>query len=71
MLAFNPDQIRALRDGLGLTQQGFAVRVGVTKQAISQWEAGRSEPSVENLLRIVNATGARLESFFQPVEKDT
>lgn len=68
-LTFNPGQIRALRAGLGLTQQAFADRVGVTKQAISLWEAGRSEPTVEHLLRIVNATGARLEVFFQTAER--
>lgn len=63
-LAFNAEQIRSLREGLGLSQQEFAERIGVSKQAVSQWEAGVTAPSIENLLRVVNVTGAKLESFF-------
>jgi len=64
VLTFKPDQIRALREGLGDNQQEFAQRVGVSKQAVSQWESGATEPTIENLLRMVNVTGAKLESFF-------
>jgi transcriptional regulator with XRE-family HTH domain len=63
-LKFNAVRIRALREGLGDTQQEFAERLGVTKQAVSSWENGETAPNLENLLRIVNVTGARLESFF-------
>jgi transcriptional regulator with XRE-family HTH domain len=64
VLGFRHEQIRRLREGLGLTQQEFADRIGVTKQAISAWEIGRSEPSMAKFLRLVNLTGARIESFF-------
>lgn len=65
VLSFKPDQIRGLREGLGLSQQEFADRIGVTKQAVSSWETGASSPSIENLLRMVNACGAKLDSFFE------
>jgi transcriptional regulator with XRE-family HTH domain len=58
------EQIRALREGLGYTQQELAERVGVSKQALSQWENGETEPSIGNLLKLVNLTGAKLDSFF-------
>jgi transcriptional regulator with XRE-family HTH domain len=61
---FRRQQIRALREGLGLSQAEFAARLGVTKQAVSRWETGLSEPSVAHLVKLVNVTGARLDSFF-------
>jgi transcriptional regulator with XRE-family HTH domain len=68
VLTFNPDQIRALREGLGLSQAEMADRINVTKQAVSSWELGDSVPSIDNLLRFVNVTGAKLDSFFVEAE---
>lgn len=67
-LAFNGDQIRALREGLGWTQQEMAERLNITKQSVSSWETGETSPSIENLCRIINATGAKLDSFFVEAE---
>lgn len=63
-ILFRPDQIKELREGLGLTQQEFADRIGVAKQSVSSWENGVAEPSITSLLRIVNTCGAKLGSFF-------
>lgn len=67
-LRFAPEQLKALREGLGLTQQELAERVGVTKQALSAWERGEYEPTLDSLLRVVNETGAKLASFFTPAD---
>lgn len=40
--------LRAARKAAGLTQADVAARVGVTKGAVSQWEAGLSVPNDEN-----------------------
>ncbi|MGC9995272.1 MAG: helix-turn-helix transcriptional regulator [Terriglobia bacterium] len=47
-------RISALRTHLGKTQKEFALLVGVTQQAVSDWEsdAGASTPSTESLLRL-------------------
>jgi putative transcriptional regulator len=37
--------IKKLRTQLGLTQEQFAGRVGVTFSKVNRWEAGRSKPS--------------------------
>lgn len=44
-----PDQIREARERLGMTQETLAEQVGVSRQAVSKWEMGVSEPSLENL----------------------
>jgi transcriptional regulator with XRE-family HTH domain len=37
----------------------------VTKQALSAWETGLWMPNVESLLKLVDATGCRIEVFFE------
>jgi len=39
------DEIKALRAALGLTQEDFAHRVGVTFASVNRWENGHSVPS--------------------------
>jgi DNA-binding transcriptional regulator YiaG len=43
------DDIRALRDRLGLTQGQMAEQVGVSVNTIAGWEAGRTSPRAGNL----------------------
>ncbi len=39
------EMIKKLRTHLGLTQEQFAAKVGVTFSTVNRWEAGRSQPS--------------------------
>ena len=54
--------IRELRNQLGLTQEQFAAKVGVTFSTVNRWEAGRSLPSplawreIERLSEVVRRT---------------
>jgi DNA-binding transcriptional regulator YiaG len=38
-------KIRNLRSKLGLTQERFAAKVGVTFSTVNRWESGKSKPS--------------------------
>jgi putative transcriptional regulator len=38
-------EIKALRQSLGLTQYQFAMRLGVTPQAVANWEQGKRTPT--------------------------
>jgi len=38
-------KIRELRSNLGLTQEQFAAKVGVTFSTVNRWESGKSKPS--------------------------
>jgi len=44
--------IRELRISLGLTQEQFAAKVGVTYSTINRWENGKEKPSPLAMLRI-------------------
>ena len=65
-----PSLIRELRKRIGLTQEKFAARLGVTFPTINRWENGRTKPSplamqrIEELLRSMDERcGDLLESF--------
>ena len=45
-------KIRSLREQAGLTQEDVAEAMGVSRQAVSKWEANLSRPSAENLIRL-------------------
>jgi uncharacterized protein len=62
--------LRAARTAAGLTQAELARRAGVTQSVISAYEAGRREPSVATLSRLVDAAGATLRLHAEPNEVD-
>ena len=39
------EDIKNLRESLGMTQEEFAREVGVSFSTVSRWETGRGEPS--------------------------
>ena len=41
----SPKEIRALREGLGLTQDEFAKRFGLSRAAVGHWETGQTAPT--------------------------
>lgn len=47
------DRIRAHRLALGLTQDDFAARLGVSGQTVSNWECGRSVPWPRTQVRVL------------------
>jgi putative transcriptional regulator len=52
----SPEQVRALREKLGLTQTQFARRFGFTLDTVQQYEQGRRRPSgpASTLLRVID-----------------
>ena len=51
------DRILELRSMRSWSQVTLAKRLGVTKQAVSNWENGNIQPSIEMLLRLANSLG--------------
>ena len=54
--------VRTFRSQLGLTQERFAAKVGVTWSTVNRWENGRGKPSPLALQQI--------HEFLQDVRKD-
>jgi len=53
--------LREARTAAGLSQAELAERAGVTQSVISVYEAGRRQPSVPTLARLIAATGYELD----------
>lgn len=56
------DIIGELRRGLGLSQDAFAEKLFVTRQAVSRWETGETVPKIDTMKRIA-------ETFRVPVDR--
>jgi transcriptional regulator with XRE-family HTH domain len=57
------NKIKLRRKSLSLTQAQLASKVGLSRAAISQFESGDSNPSVETLVKIANALGTHLSAL--------
>jgi transcriptional regulator with XRE-family HTH domain len=56
-------RIRKIRRQKGLTQAGLGVRIGVSQRAVTNYERGIREPSLETPLRIAGALQISLEEL--------
>lgn len=59
--------VREARRRAGMTQTQLAERAGVTQSVVSAYEAGRREPSLPVLLRLIAATGHALDGALVPM----
>ena len=57
------ENIKNLRKKNGLTQQSFAEALGISFQAVSNWERGIAPPDLENLLRIADVFGVMVDDL--------
>jgi len=54
------DNLKAAREAAGLTQVDAAGRAGISQPLWSQYERGKTMPSVEQARRLAEAVGAML-----------
>ena len=66
---FNPKQLSKARIARGLTMAELAKEIGVSRQSISKYEMGTSEPRGENLISLVNTLDFPL-SYFSKESKE-
>lgn len=63
------DIITSIRTEQGLTQQEMACKLFVTRQAVSRWEQGETQPGIDMIKLICVTFGVPLERFFEmPME---
>ncbi len=53
--------VRAARERAGISQRELAERCATSQSAIARYEAGKVQPSLTTLERLVSACGQRLE----------
>ena len=64
------NNIRDLRKKRNLTQQDFAEALGVSFQAVSNWERGIAPPDLANTLAIASYFEVMLDDLFRPASQD-
>ena len=57
------ETILTARKNAGLTQEQLAAKVYVTRQAVSRWETGESEPSIDMRKLLANILGVPVASL--------
>jgi putative molybdopterin biosynthesis protein len=69
--AHRPSRLRDIRLRRGWDQQRLAQEVGISRQALSSLENGRSVPSVDLALKLARALGTTVEELFAPPGEGT
>jgi transcriptional regulator with XRE-family HTH domain len=55
--------IKLLRTEKGMNQEQLAEQLHVTRQAVSGWETGKTQPDIETLTRIAELFGVSVEQL--------
>lgn len=63
------ETLRQLRQASGLTQEQVAQQIGLTRQALSSYESGRTRPDIETLMALAEIYGTDLEGLLYGQEK--
>lgn len=62
------EAIKQNRTRCKMTQEFVAEAIGVSRQAVSKWESGASDPSTSNLLALAKLFGISAEDLLREVE---
>ena len=55
--------LRQLRLDCGMTQEQVAGKIGLTRQALSSYESGRTRPDIEMLMRLCEVYNTDLDAI--------
>lgn len=62
------ETLKAHRTSRGFTQEYVAETLGVSRQAVSKWENGTSDPSTANLMALARLYGLSVDELLKQVE---
>lgn len=60
-------RIRELRNKTGLSQEKFALRIGMDRTYFASVEAGRRNISIHNIKKIADGLGVSLSELFETI----
>lgn len=62
------EKIKTYRTSCNMTQEFVAEEIGVSRQAVSKWENGTSDPSTSNLYALAKLFGISVQELLQDIE---
>lgn len=65
------ERIKACRQNAKLSQEQIAGAVGVSRQAVTKWEADQSAPSTENLFKLAEILGTTVDMLLNSDKETT
>lgn len=67
MAEWLPNRIKELRAKTGLSQEKFAMKIGMDRSYFASVESGKRNISIKNLEKIINGLNVSFEEFFKGV----
>lgn len=64
----NLTDFKIMRVRKGLSQVGLSIRLGLSQQTVSQWESGRSKPTISILRKLANTLDVDVEELIKCFE---
>ena len=64
------DNLKSIRMLNMMSQNEFALKMNTTQQRVSEWECNKVEPSLYNILKIINVLGTTFEELTEGVAVD-
>ena len=58
------ERLKRLRKEKKLTQKELAEQIGISQKSYSHWETGKNEPSLENLIKLVDLLEVSIDWLF-------
>ena len=55
------ERIKTCRQNAGMSQEKVADLIGVSRQAVTKWEADQSAPNTENLFKLAELFGTTVD----------
>ena len=62
------EALKTHRTNCNMTQEFVAETMGVSRQAVSKWENGTSDPSTSNLIKLAKLYGVSGEELLREIE---
>ena len=62
------EKLKNYRTSCKMTQEFVAEQIGVSRQAVSKWENGTSDPSTSNLFALAKLFGISVEELLHDIE---
>ena len=62
------EEIAALRREKGLSKEALGEQLGLSRQAVSKWEADQAVPTMDNLVELSRVFGVPVDTILRPEE---